>query len=125
MRCLNSSRRSSSSDTRPSAPATRNDPAFDDAISEDGRVRAVLLTGAAGRVGRAATPRLEEEGWDVRPFDLPTGGDLRDEAAVFDAAEGCDAIVHAGAIAHDDGGTPAEIVATNVLGTWHVLLAAE
>ena len=85
----------------------------------------MLLTGAGGRVGRAAAPRLEKEGWDVRPFDLPTGGTLRDAGAVFDAAEGCDAIVHAGAMAHDDGGTAAEIVATNVLGTWHVLLAAE
>jgi UDP-glucose 4-epimerase len=34
-------------------------------------------------------------------------------------------IVHAGAIAHDSAGTPADIVSTNVLGTWHVLLAAE
>jgi UDP-glucose 4-epimerase len=84
-----------------------------------------LLTGASGRVGRAATRRIEAERWDVRPFDLLTGGDLRDEAAVFEAVEGCDAIVHAGAIADDDGGTPAEIVVTNVLGTWHVLLAAE
>jgi UDP-glucose 4-epimerase len=33
-------------------------------------------------------------------------------------------VVHAGAIAHDSTGIPAEIVATNVLGTWHVLLAA-
>ena len=38
---------------------------------------------------------------------------------------GCQAVVHAGAIAHDRAGTPAEIVATNVLGTWHVLQAAE
>jgi UDP-glucose 4-epimerase len=38
---------------------------------------------------------------------------------------GCDEVVHAGAIAHDSAGSAAEIVATNVLGTWHVLLAAE
>jgi nucleoside-diphosphate-sugar epimerase len=38
---------------------------------------------------------------------------------------GCDAVVHAGAITHDAHGSPADIVATNVLGTWHVLLAAE
>jgi nucleoside-diphosphate-sugar epimerase len=38
---------------------------------------------------------------------------------------GCDAIVHAGAIPHDTRGSPADIVATNVLGTWHVLLGAE
>jgi nucleoside-diphosphate-sugar epimerase len=61
----------------------------------------------------------------VRPFDLAEGCDLRDEGAVRDAVRGCDAVVHAGAIAHDTAGTPAGIVATNVLGTWHVLLAAE
>jgi nucleoside-diphosphate-sugar epimerase len=41
------------------------------------------------------------------------------------AARGCDVVVHAAAIPHDTGGTAAEIVATNVIGTWHVLLAAE
>jgi UDP-glucose 4-epimerase len=56
---------------------------------------------------------------------LLTGGDLRDETAAFEAVRGCNAIVHAGAITHDDGGTAADIVATNLLGTWHVLLAAE
>ncbi|MEA2532679.1 MAG: UDP-glucose 4-epimerase, partial [Actinomycetota bacterium] len=85
----------------------------------------VLLTGAAGRVGRAAGPALEAAGWTVRPFDLAFGDDLRDEQAVLRAAAGCDAIVHAGALAHDTAGTPADIVATNVLGTWHVLLGAE
>jgi len=88
-------------------------------------MRAVLLTGSDGQVGRAVAPALEARGWVVRPFDLANGDDLRDETAVLDAARGCDAIVHAGAIAHDDSGTPAEIVATNVLGTWHVLLGAE
>ncbi len=88
-------------------------------------MRTVLLTGSAGQVGRVAGPRLDDEGWLVRHFDLATGGDLRDEAAVLNAARGCDAAVHAGAIAHDSLGTAADIVATNLLGTWHVLLAAE
>jgi nucleoside-diphosphate-sugar epimerase len=88
-------------------------------------VATVLLTGSAGQVGRAAGPALERNGWEVRPFDLADGADLRPETAVSDATRGCDAVVHAGAIAHDKAGTPADIVATNVLGTWHVLLAAE
>jgi UDP-glucose 4-epimerase len=88
-------------------------------------MRTVLLTGSAGQVGRVIARRLETTGWSIRPFDLVSGGDLRDETAVIDAALGCDAIVHAGAIAHDRGGTAADIVATNVLGTWHVLIAAE
>lgn len=85
----------------------------------------VLVTGASGQVGRAVVERLTQDGVLSRPFDLVDGDDLRDAEAVLRAADGCDGIVHAGAIAHDSGGTPAEIVATNVLGTWHVLLAAE
>jgi nucleoside-diphosphate-sugar epimerase len=88
-------------------------------------VSTVLLTGAAGLIGRIAGARLERAGWHVRRFDLATGDDLRDEAAVREWARGCDAIVHAGAIPHDSRGSAADIVATNVLGTWHVLLAAE
>src|SRR4051812_18581881 len=85
----------------------------------------VLVTGASGQVGSRLTSRLDAAGRDVRKFDITTGQDLRDDSAVLAAAEGCSAIVHAGAIAHDSAGTPAEIVATKVLGTWHVLLAAE
>jgi nucleoside-diphosphate-sugar epimerase len=70
-------------------------------------------------------PALEAEGWKVRPFDLARRTDLRDEKAVYRAVRGCDAIVHAGAIPNDAAGSPADIVATNVLGTWHVLLGAE
>ena len=68
---------------------------------------------------------LEAAGWEVRPFDLVEGDDPCDEAAVLKAARGCDGVVHAGAIAHDKSGSPRDIVATNVPGTWHVLLAAE
>jgi nucleoside-diphosphate-sugar epimerase len=90
-----------------------------------GRVRTVLVTGAEGQVGRAATAQMEAAGWTVRRFDLTTGQDLRDEGSVRRAVSGCDAVVHAGAIPHDTMGSPADILATNVLGTWHLLLAAE
>ena len=85
----------------------------------------VLVTGSAGRVGRAVAERLQALGATVRTFDLASGDDLRDHSAVLTAIAGCNAIVHAGAIPHDTKGTPADIVATNLLGTWHVLLAAE
>lgn len=88
-------------------------------------MRKVLLTGSSGGVGRAVTPVLEAAGWSVRPFDLAAGLDVRELPAVLEAARGCDAVVHAGAIAHDSAGSAADIVATNVLGTWHVLVAAE
>lgn len=85
----------------------------------------VLVTGSAGQVGRAVTRELAGAGWTVRGFDLALGDELRDASAVHAAMDGCDAVVHAGAIAHDTAGTPADIAATNLLGTWHVLLAAE
>src|SRR4051812_30660787 len=94
-------------------------------VGEDGHMRNVLVTGASGQVGARLLDRLAAAGWNVRGFDITTGQDLRDGRAVLAAAAGCDAIVHAGAIAHDSAGSPADIVATNVLGTWHVLLAAE
>jgi len=67
----------------------------------------VLLTGSSGGVGRAARPALEAAGWTVQPFDLADGQDLRDPQAVADAMRGCDAVVHAGALAHDSAGSPA------------------
>jgi UDP-glucose 4-epimerase len=84
-----------------------------------------LVTGSTGQVGQAAKAALEATGWTVRTFDIADGDDLLDEKAVLEAVEGCDVIVHAGAIPSDNNGTPADIVAVNVLGTWHVLLAAE
>jgi UDP-glucose 4-epimerase len=88
-------------------------------------VNTALVTGAQGKVGSHVVERFQLDGWRVRAFDLKSGDDLRDEQAVDRAAKGCEMIVHAGAIAHDSAGTPADIAATNVLGTWHVLLAAE
>jgi len=88
-------------------------------------MRTVLVTGAAGRVGRRVMSHLEATDWQVQTFDLAYGDDVRDEVHVSDAVRGCDAVVHAAALAHDTAGTPTEIVTTNVIGTWHVLRAAE
>ncbi len=85
----------------------------------------VLVTGSSGQVGGAVARRLADLGWSVVRFDIAADDDLRVSEQVTRAAAGCDVIVHAGAIAHDTSGTPDEIVATNVLGTWHVLSAAE
>lgn len=59
----------------------------------------VLITGSSGLVGRAITRLLVASGWMVARLDLTDGHDLRNAAQVRAAAQGCDAIVHAGAIA--------------------------
>ncbi len=91
----------------------------------------VLVTGSAGRIGRAVVRELKARGRAVRGFDLvPTPGadesvvgDLTDEAAVCRAAEGCAALVHLAATPDDDD-FPTRLLPNNVLGAYHVLEAA-
>src|SRR5271168_4875833 len=85
----------------------------------------ILVTGHRGNVGGPVAGYLERLGHEVAGFDLADGEDLLDLAGVRRAAVGCAAIVHLGALAHDTAGSPEHIMAVNVLGTWHVLLAAE
>ena len=85
----------------------------------------VLVTGDRGAVGARVAGFLASRGHDVTGFDLADGADVLDLAAVSRAARGCAAVVHLAALAHDNAGTPEQIMAVNVLGTWHVLLAAE
>lgn len=85
----------------------------------------VLVTGQLGHVGVPVAGYLRDRGYSVVGFDRAEGADLLDLPALKRAAAGCAAIVHLGALAHDSAGSPDEIMAVNVLGTWHVLLAAE
>jgi UDP-glucose 4-epimerase len=85
----------------------------------------ILVTGHRGHVGAPVADHLTRLGHDVTGFDRLDGDDLLDAASVRRAADGCAAVVHAGALAHDTAGSPEDIMAVNVLGTWHVLLAAE
>lgn len=85
----------------------------------------ILVTGHRGNVGAPVADFLADSGHEVVGFDLADGPDLLDLAAVRYAAAGCTAIVHLAALAHDTAGSPEQIMAVNVLGTRHVLLAAE
>lgn len=85
----------------------------------------VLVTGHLGNVGRTVAAYLARLGHELRGFDRKEGDDLLDLARVRSAAAGCEAVVHLAALAHDSAGPPEAIMATNVLGTFHVLLAAE
>ncbi len=85
----------------------------------------ILVTGHRGHVGVPVARHLAGLGHEIVGFDRVTGSDLLDPDQVKRAAAYCSAIVHLGALAHDTAGRPEQIMAVNVLGTWHVLLAAE
>lgn len=108
--------------------------------------KAVLVTGAGGFIGSHLVDRLAREGAEVRAFlhynsrrdvgalgwdsDLSgvdlRFGDLRDEGTLADAAAGCEAILHLGALIAIPYSyvAPRDVVETNVLGTLNVLSAA-
>jgi len=90
----------------------------------------VLVTGAAGAIGRPVCAELRAGGHAVRAFDLqPTPdvddavvGDITDRDAVSSATLGMDAVIHLAAIPTD---APLDaLLGPNVLGTHHVLEAA-
>lgn len=85
----------------------------------------VLLTGDRGIVGRPTRAALERDGHTVAGFDLASGDDILDAAAVRAAAAGCDAIVHLAGIPGDREDIPDQVMSVNVSGTWNVLLAAQ
>lgn len=66
----------------------------------------VLITGGGGNLGTVLAPALAEKGhepilMDYRAIDTPyrfIQGDITDKAAVLEAVEGVDAIVHAAAL---------------------------
>lgn len=84
----------------------------------------ILVTGSSGGIGRVAYARLEGLGHDLHPFDIQQGDDLRNIEQVRKAAQGCDTILHIGAIPGDMEGHEEEVLASNAQGTWNVLLTA-
>lgn len=92
----------------------------------------IVVTGAAGAVGRVVVDELRDHGHDVtalvRPGeDLPAGvagfrGDAADPAVTHAATEGADAVVHLAAIPAPIG--PADQVFANNVSATHAVLEA-
>ncbi|HTU22361.1 MAG TPA: NAD(P)-dependent oxidoreductase [Gemmataceae bacterium] len=88
----------------------------------------ILVTGSAGRIGRAVVAELLARGHQVRAFDrVPTPGvtdqivgDLTDAAAVRRAVEGVDTVIHLAATP-DDADFMTELAPNNLIGVYHVL----
>ncbi len=95
------------------------------------RLPAVLVTGSAGRIGRAVVAELTARGRVVRGLDVVATpgladcvvGSIADEAAVRRAVEGVGAVVHLAATPDDDDFLT-KLLPNNVLGVYHVFEAA-
>jgi nucleoside-diphosphate-sugar epimerase len=94
----------------------------------------VLVTGAAGRIGRVATAHLAGLGAAVTAMSLDgaavdgadrvVAGDARSPEDVALALEGADAVVHLAALAHRDIAPAFDVYSTNVVSTFAVLTQA-
>lgn len=95
------------------------------------RVRGVLVTGSAGRIGRAVCAELIARGHRVRGFDrVPSPaltdavvGDVVSPADVARALDGMDTAVHLAATP-DEADFLTRLLPNNVVGLYHVLEAA-
>jgi UDP-glucose 4-epimerase len=98
----------------------------------------VLVTGAHGKVGRAATAALADAGHDVTASDVGRGvferplpgelpyqqADLTDAGQAFAVVRGHDAVVHAAAIPDPTHNPPHVVFQNNLMATFNVLEAA-
>ncbi len=95
-------------------------------------VRRILVTGAAGLVGRATLDLLRDEGVPVTALvlDEPAGplpadrvvvGNAGDPAVVDDALRGADAVIHLAAIPSPVNDPAERVFATNTTATFTVL----
>ncbi len=86
-----------------------------------------MVTGAAGRIGRAIAPLLPAD-WEVQGTDLTAGDgisalDVSDAGACRAAFAGVDAVVHLAAMP-DPAAAWEQLLPVNVIGAYHVAQAA-
>ncbi|MBV9865813.1 MAG: NAD(P)-dependent oxidoreductase [Abitibacteriaceae bacterium] len=85
----------------------------------------VLITGNKGRIGKVVESVLQASSCKTVGFDRASGHNVLDPQQVRAAMEGCHAVVHLAAHLGGGGAKSDDVMATNLLGTWHILTAAQ
>ena len=97
----------------------------------------ILVTGCKGVIGREVCTCFSESGDEPVGFDIVDGYDVLNQNSVITAASECDVIVHLAAVDDHVGedipsefqpysqGSPEQVSAVTILGTFHVLEAAK
>lgn len=85
----------------------------------------VFVTGHRGRIGSEISRQLEAEGHTVVGYDRADGQDMLDGAAVRAAAKGCDMAIHLASLLGGAADDADETMRVSVMGSWHLLQAAE
>lgn len=85
----------------------------------------VFVTGNRGRIGSVIQQQLEAAGHEVVGFDIASGDDICDGAAVRAAAQGCQTVIHLASLLGRRDDDPDETMRVGLQGTWHVLMAAQ
>lgn len=83
------------------------------------------MTGHRGRIGSEIVRLLEADGHTVVGYDRADGQNILDGAAVRAAAKGCEAAIHLASLLGGPNDDPDETMQVSVMGSWHVLQAAE
>lgn len=84
----------------------------------------ILVTGNSGMIGVAVEKVLRDDGYEIVGFDIKNGQDILDQQQVRDYIQGCNAVVHLAALLGYSEDSANDIMAVNLLGTWHILTAA-
>ncbi|ULL15223.1 NAD(P)-dependent oxidoreductase [Paenibacillus sp. H1-7] len=95
----------------------------------------IAVTGANGNVGRQVLSELLTHHYEVRALTLapweecpddvePMQVDVKNFDQVKNGLAGCDAVIHLAAYPSPHGPSESEVFANNVMGVYHVLLAA-